>query len=40
MYEGQKASKEIYDEINEKITKSMEEMLAKYSYKNKKEKKK
>ena len=36
MYEGQKASKEIYDEINEKITKSMEEMLAKYSYKSKK----
>ena len=33
IYQGQKASKEIYDEINEKITKSMEEMIDKYGYK-------
>jgi len=38
IYQGQKASKEIYDEINEKITKSMEEMIKKFGY-NKKEKK-
>ena len=35
IYQGQKAGKEIYDEINDKITKSMEEMIEKYSYKKK-----
>ncbi len=40
MYEGQKSSKEIYDKISEKITKSMEEMLVKHAYKSKKIKKK
>ena len=34
-YENQKPSKEIYDEINAKITSSMQEMLEKYSYKKK-----
>ena len=39
-YQGQKATKEIYNEINEKITKSMEEMIAKYGYKKKEKKQK
>ena len=34
-YQGQKPSKEIYDEINEKITLSMQQMLDKYAYKKK-----
>ena len=32
-YQGQKATKEIYDEINAEITKRMEEMIEQYSYK-------
>ena len=35
IYQGQKANKEIYDEINAKITKSMEDMIEKYGYKKK-----
>ena len=38
IYQGQKATKEIYDEINEKIMHSMENMLKKYAYKKKKNK--
>ena len=34
-YQGQKATKEVYEEINAQITKSMEAMIEKYSYKKK-----
>ena len=37
-YQGQKITKEMYDEINEQITKSMEEMLEKYAFKKKERK--
>ena len=37
-YQGQKQSKEIYDEINAKLTKSMEDMIATYGYKKKEKK--
>lgn len=39
-YQGQKATKEMYEEINEKISKSMEEMLEKYSFKKREKKQK
>ena len=38
-YQGQKASKEIFDEINAELTQKMEELIEKYSYKRDKKKK-
>lgn len=37
-YQGQKASKEVYDAINSELTSKMEELLEKYSYKRDKKK--
>ena len=34
-YQGQKATKEVFDEINQKLTYAMEDMIAKYGYKKK-----
>ncbi len=39
-YQGQKLTKEIFDEINDQITASMEAMINKYGYKNKTKKRK
>ena len=38
-YQGQKAGKEVFDEINAELTKRMEELIEKYSYKRDKKKK-
>lgn len=38
-YQGQKAGKEVFDQINAELTSKMEELLEKYSYKRDKKKK-
>ena len=37
-YQGQKATREMYDEISQKVTQSMQDLLEKYSYKKDKKK--